>query len=269
MAASQACRMHSTRVPERPRADRPSTRTANVTALWSVDVTSRTTCHPSALSSRAELHAVTSTTLLRRRSPIHLERGRIALVQDVQPSESRKSQRSTPRALLRSLSHHTLHALTSPPRMILSVPSFEQTYRTRSSCDVFAVEGLILFDVHVAVQDHYGGFDGPLRGAVFWTTLHPGTVSARRYSQCRFLNNGYRNFRLAASTSSSVVANLLRCKLDCINCRDTRSVHPSVDDPSAACVRSSAARAPAASRGVVDYFRYGISGFGLHAQGPR
>ncbi|GBP21035.1 hypothetical protein EVAR_11066_1 [Eumeta japonica] len=46
-----------------------------------------------------------------------------------------------------------------------------------------------------------------------------------------FLNNGYRNFRLAASTSSSVVANLLRCKLDCINRRDTRSVHPSVDDP--------------------------------------
>ncbi|GBP85081.1 hypothetical protein EVAR_51200_1 [Eumeta japonica] len=62
-----------------------------------------------------------------------------------------------------------------------------------------------------------------------------------------FLNNGYRNFRLAASTSSSVVANLLRCKLDCINRRDTRSVHPSVDDPSAVCVRSSAARAPAAS----------------------
>ncbi|GBP97957.1 hypothetical protein EVAR_82191_1 [Eumeta japonica] len=54
-------------------------------------------------------------------------------------------------------------------------------------------------------------------------------------------------FRLAASTSSSVVANLLRCKLDCINRRDTRSVHPSVDDPSAVCVRSSAARAPAAS----------------------
>ncbi|GBP96889.1 hypothetical protein EVAR_84142_1 [Eumeta japonica] len=61
-----------------------------------------------------------------------------------------------------------------------------------------------------------------------------------------FLNNGYRNFRLAAS-AQLVVANLLRCKLDCINRRDTRSVHPSVDDPSAVCVRSSAARAPAAS----------------------
>ncbi|GBP47014.1 hypothetical protein EVAR_32533_1 [Eumeta japonica] len=65
---------------------------------------------------------------------------------------------------------------------------------------------------------------GPPRSRL-WTTLHPGYPS----------------------TSSSVVANLLRCKLDCINRRDTRSVHPSVDDPSAVCVRSSAARAPAAS----------------------
>ncbi|GBP95483.1 hypothetical protein EVAR_65214_1 [Eumeta japonica] len=44
---------------------------ANVTALWSEDVTSRTTCHPFALSSRVELHAVRSTTLLRRRSLLY------------------------------------------------------------------------------------------------------------------------------------------------------------------------------------------------------
>ncbi|GBP96816.1 hypothetical protein EVAR_85573_1 [Eumeta japonica] len=87
----------------------------------------------SALSSRAELHAVTSTTLLRRRSPLYTSNvGVLPSFKMCSPSESRKSQRSTPRASLRSLPHHTLHALTSPPRMILSVPSFEQTYRTRS-----------------------------------------------------------------------------------------------------------------------------------------
>ncbi|GBP88971.1 hypothetical protein EVAR_87743_1 [Eumeta japonica] len=35
------------------------------------------------------------------------------------------------------------------------------------SCDVFAVESLILFDVHIAVQDYGGGFDGSPRGVVF------------------------------------------------------------------------------------------------------
>ncbi|GBP86164.1 hypothetical protein EVAR_57868_1 [Eumeta japonica] len=42
--------------------DRLPIRTAKVTALWSEDVKSRTTCHSSAQSSTAELHAVTSTT---------------------------------------------------------------------------------------------------------------------------------------------------------------------------------------------------------------
>ncbi|GBP98481.1 hypothetical protein EVAR_59907_1 [Eumeta japonica] len=96
------------------------------------------------------------------------------------------------------------------------------------SCDVFAVEGLILFDVHVA---------GTIMAALTGPSAEPSfgrlctRVPSRQYFPMGFLNNGYRNFRLAASTSSSVVANLLRCKLDCINRRDTRSVHPSVDDP--------------------------------------
>ncbi|GBP25150.1 hypothetical protein EVAR_19632_1 [Eumeta japonica] len=48
---------------EGPRSGPPPVRMSNVTALWFEDVTPRTTCHSSALSSRAELHAVTPTAL--------------------------------------------------------------------------------------------------------------------------------------------------------------------------------------------------------------
>ncbi|GBP88970.1 hypothetical protein EVAR_87742_1 [Eumeta japonica] len=44
-------------------------------------------------------------------------------------------------------------------------------------------------------------------------------------------------FRLSASTSSSVVGSVLRCKLDCMNRKDKRSMRLSVDDPSAVYVR--------------------------------
>ncbi|GBP98563.1 hypothetical protein EVAR_103904_1 [Eumeta japonica] len=47
-------------------------------------------------------------------------------------STSKKSQRSTPRVSSCSPPHDTLLALTSPPKINMSVPSFEQTYRTRS-----------------------------------------------------------------------------------------------------------------------------------------
>ncbi|GBP65860.1 Uncharacterized 50 kDa protein in type I retrotransposable element R1DM [Eumeta japonica] len=74
---------------------------------WSKDVKSRATCHSFALSSRAELHAVTSTTLLKRRSPpIHLERGRVALVQDVQPLSIEKVAAIHPARII---------ILTAPP----------------------------------------------------------------------------------------------------------------------------------------------------------
>ncbi|GBP97428.1 hypothetical protein EVAR_61134_1 [Eumeta japonica] len=95
-------------------------------------------------------------------------------------------------------------------------------------CDVFAVEGLILFDV--AVPDHWRLDGSPPRSRLLDDSTRVPSQLAD-IPNVGFLNNGYRNFRLAASTSSSVVANLLRCKLDCINRRDTRSVHPSVDDP--------------------------------------
>ncbi|GBP58787.1 hypothetical protein EVAR_25860_1 [Eumeta japonica] len=55
-----------------------------MTTLWSEDVKFRNTCHSSALSSRAELHSVTSTTLLKKWSP-YPPRTWASLVQDVQP----------------------------------------------------------------------------------------------------------------------------------------------------------------------------------------
>ncbi|GBO98325.1 hypothetical protein EVAR_84195_1 [Eumeta japonica] len=120
--------------------------------------------------------------------------------------------------------------------VILSVPSLEQT-RAREgtgrwacpfeihrhnanpavsgydygSRDVFVDEGLILLDVHATVQDYDGGFDGSLRGVAFWTTLHPGTVAARQYSQQGSWTRATAILRLSASTSSSDVASLLRC----------------------------------------------------------
>ncbi|GBP00021.1 hypothetical protein EVAR_74353_1 [Eumeta japonica] len=135
--------------------------------------------------------------LLRKRSPLYTSNvGVLPSFRMCSPSESRKSQRSTPRASLRSLPHHTLQALTSPPRIILSVPSFEQTYRTRSSsCDVFAVEGLTLFDVHIAVQDYDGCFDGsPSRSRLLNDSVPRVPSQLVDIPNLGFLNNGYRNF---------------------------------------------------------------------------
>ncbi|GBO99857.1 hypothetical protein EVAR_90713_1 [Eumeta japonica] len=170
-------------------------RTANVTALWSEDVTSRTTCHPSALSSRAELHAVTSTTLLRRRSPIHLERGRIALVQDAALRIEEVAEIDTARIIAFAAPPYTPRADIAP-RMILSVPSFEQTYRTRSSCDVFAVEGLILFDVHVAAQDIMAALTGPSAEPSLDDSAPRVPSQLANIPNIGFLNNGYRIFAL-------------------------------------------------------------------------
>ncbi|GBP21007.1 hypothetical protein EVAR_11038_1 [Eumeta japonica] len=93
--------------------DRPSTRTANVTALWSEDVTSRTTCHSSALSSRAGCshihHALEETIPYTPRTWAYCPRSRCAAPQNREVAEI------DTRASLRSLPHHTLHALTSPP----------------------------------------------------------------------------------------------------------------------------------------------------------
>ncbi|GBP68555.1 hypothetical protein EVAR_53973_1 [Eumeta japonica] len=102
-------------------------RTLNVTALWSEDVTSDH--HSSALSSRAELHAVTSTVLARD-GPLYTSNGDIPSLSTCNPP-----RRGSRRVLFRVV------ALTAPPhapcvdvapRMILFVPSFEQTHFTRS-----------------------------------------------------------------------------------------------------------------------------------------
>ncbi|GBP73505.1 hypothetical protein EVAR_57400_1 [Eumeta japonica] len=136
--------------------DRSPTLSTNVTALWSEDVKSRTICHPSALSSSVELHAVTSTMTMKKQFPLYISN--VCVISPFKMySASRKSQRSTS---LHLLPHHVLHTLTLPP-------GFKQTYCTRSryvpmdmspskytdktpilkfpadrsSCDVFVVEG--------------------------------------------------------------------------------------------------------------------------------
>ncbi|GBP74716.1 hypothetical protein EVAR_103550_1 [Eumeta japonica] len=68
------------------------------------------------------------------------------------PSTLKKSQRSAPRALSRSLTHQTLHALTSPPRIILSLSSFEPTYHTRSKFGLTGMSPLKYTDTMPILQ---------------------------------------------------------------------------------------------------------------------
>ncbi|GBP89216.1 hypothetical protein EVAR_40004_1 [Eumeta japonica] len=80
----------------------------NVTALWSEDVTSRTTCHPSVLSSRAER---TQSHPPRFEETIPLYTSNVGVLPSFRmcsPSESKKSQRSTPRGIIVFAAHHTL-----------------------------------------------------------------------------------------------------------------------------------------------------------------
>ncbi|GBP72798.1 hypothetical protein EVAR_40299_1 [Eumeta japonica] len=161
-------------VPGRVQVRTAPVRTLNVTALWSEDVP-RTTCHSSALSSRAELHAVTSTVLRRDGPPVYFERGIFLLLSTCNPP--RRGSRRFPRRRAPAPPHAP--CVDVAPRMILFVPSFEQTHFTRSrygpigvalevdrhdansavpgrdysSSDVFVDECLIFLDVHVTVQD--------------------------------------------------------------------------------------------------------------------
>ncbi|GBP23614.1 Retrovirus-related Pol polyprotein from type-1 retrotransposable element R1 4 [Eumeta japonica] len=65
------------------------------------------------------------------------------------------------------------------------------------SCDVFAVEALILFDVHVAVQDYDGGLDGSLSRSRLLDDSAPWVPSQLAdIPNVGFLNKGYRNFSL-------------------------------------------------------------------------
>ncbi|GBP30777.1 hypothetical protein EVAR_82519_1 [Eumeta japonica] len=57
------------------------------------------------------------------------------------------------------------------------------------SCNIFVNEDLILLDIHATVQDYGGGFDGPLRGAAFGTTQHPGfneQLSSSKFTSLQF-----------------------------------------------------------------------------------
>ncbi|GBP47890.1 hypothetical protein EVAR_33607_1 [Eumeta japonica] len=138
------------------------------------------------------------------------------------PSASKKSQRSTPRESSCTLPHHTLHALTSPPRVILSVPRFEQPYRMRSRYGLMGLapskytdttptlqfsafimvavtflfdKGLILIDIHVTVQDYDGGLDGsPSRNRLLNDLTSWVPPQLANIHNLGFLYQGYRDF---------------------------------------------------------------------------
>ncbi|GBP86163.1 hypothetical protein EVAR_57867_1 [Eumeta japonica] len=116
------------------------------------------------------------------------------------PSASKGSQKSTLRASSCSLPHHMLHALMSPPRIILSVPSFEQIYRTRSKYGSMGISPwkytdttpILQFPAFITLRVKFStirvwssstcaplsrimmaAFTGLLHGVTFWTTRHP------------------------------------------------------------------------------------------------
>ncbi|GBP58788.1 hypothetical protein EVAR_25861_1 [Eumeta japonica] len=134
--------------------------------------------------------------------PIHLEPGRVALVQDVQPIRIEEvAEIDTARIIAFDTLPYAPHVDITPQdnfvspefranvshaieiwtdeRVFLEIHQHDANSAVYSlyygSCDVFIVKGLILFDVHAAVQDYEGSFDDSSSlSRVFWTTLHPG-----------------------------------------------------------------------------------------------
>ncbi|GBP95484.1 hypothetical protein EVAR_65215_1 [Eumeta japonica] len=79
---------------------------------------------------------------------------------------------------------------STPTRHHSAVPGFNY-----GSCDVLVVEGLILFDVHVDVQDYDGGFDGsPSRSRLLDNSALRVPSQLADIPNVGFLNKGYRNF---------------------------------------------------------------------------
>ncbi|GBP37261.1 hypothetical protein EVAR_35694_1 [Eumeta japonica] len=182
----------------------------NMTALWSENVKSRTTCHSSALSSRAELHALSSTMLLKKIvPPILLGRGRFALVQYMQPiSIDEIVEIHTVCIIVFAVPPHAPRVDVIPhyyivrPKFRADIPhaievrtdgliAFEAHRHNANpaisgfyygSFEVFVDEGLILFDIHATVGSTPWI---PMAESFFGRLSILGTAAARRYSQHR------------------------------------------------------------------------------------
>ncbi|GBP39225.1 hypothetical protein EVAR_22629_1 [Eumeta japonica] len=119
------------------------------------------------------------------------------------------------------------HLRDTPTQRNSAVPGCDH-----SSYDVFVDECLVLLDVNATVQDDYGGFDRSD------TRSHPlddtaSGISSQLANVSHVGTSATAILRLSASTSSSEVANLLRCRLDWLNRRNAWSVFFPVDKLSA------------------------------------
>ncbi|GBP79524.1 hypothetical protein EVAR_89890_1 [Eumeta japonica] len=167
---------------------------------------------------RSHIHHALQKTI----PPIHLERGRIALVQDVQPLRIEKvAEIDTVRNIAFAAPLYTprvdiapqddfvgpefradvIHAIEVRADVHVSLEVHRHDANSAfpgfnyGSCDVFVVEGLILFDVYVAVQDYDGGFDESPSQSHLLDDSAPRVLSQLAdVPNVGLLNMGYRNF---------------------------------------------------------------------------